>query len=744
MKKNKKVILIIFFIVINTFQLRAQNIYGYIYDKASKEYLVGANVYFDNLKIGTSTNNYGFYSLKISGESQKIIISYVGYEAVEINIIQIRKDTLLSISLEQNNKLDGVIISATKRNNEINVPVKTLNNIPLIFGEKDINKSLQLLPGIISGAEGTSSLNVRGGGNDHNLVLLDGGTIYNANHLGSFLSIFNPNTISSYTLYRNYIPAEFDGRLSSVMDVKLLEGNQNKLKANLEFGMMSTNLSMESPLKKESSSFIIGARVFNYGLFSEKLRILENSILEGYKFNDINAKFNFTLSEKDRIFFSFYRSFDKSSNENPNDNSVKNENTWATDLYSFKWNHVYSNDLFSNLYLSYSNYKYAIESNDSKRQIYLPDIHIKNTFDYFYNNTHKLKFGFNFQYFKTNSVQSLNQLNAGTQNYALFIEDYIRYNKMNIKLGLRSNFLSSNGYKHLDLNPRLKFEYDLNRNISLFLAYNRFMQNTHYIKSIQMSGQIEFWMQVSEELPVSKSNHYILGYQQSFNSNRINLSIESYYKTFTNLINLNPGRSVSVFELVSDEDLIGGGAGYSYGVEFLLKYNLKKFSGWLGYNYSRSLRQFVGVNNNEYFPFDFDRPHNIDVFLNYQINNNLSIQSTWEFSSGLPFSFPTERLYLYNFPWIDFLGIHKQWEALLFQSKNNIRMEPYHKLDISLHYKKVNEKHTITYKAGVYNVYNRINPYAYYLQFNDYTEEYEIRKISMFPIMPFISISVTL
>jgi len=721
-----------FFFQVSFLLAESYTISGYITHKNSGETLIGAAVLVkSSSNIGRVTNNYGFYSLSLPKGNYDLVFSYIGHTKQTINV-SLTKNTSLNVALEDlNNNLQEIIVSATRDNENVRqslmglekISVETVSKLPVIFGERDILKIIQLLPGVKSGGDGQSGFTVRGGTIDQNLILLDDAPVYNASHLLGFFSTFNSDAINDVALYKGTAPAQFGGRISSVVDVKMNEGDNQHYGVSGGIGLISSKLNVEGPLQKGKSSFLLSGRRTYADIFL-KLddRFKDNQLY----FYDFNAKLNYRFSDKDRFFVSGY--FGRDILGISNRFSIDWGNTTAT----ARWNHLYNSKLFGNTSLIYSSYNYKINlQNDSNKFSILSTINdwnLKQEFQYFPNSNNQWKIGYNIIYHTITPGQIItetvtedkNQIKNGLESAIYVNNDWQATDKLKVNYGLRlSHFLVLGGsdYFILDdnknvtdtinqtkpianyiyLEPRFSLSYTLSEKNSLKLAYTRNTQNLHLITNSVSGSPTDKWIMNSNNVKPEVSDQLSMGYFRNFADNTYEFSVEAYYKSMQHQIdykdNANDRAPVIETELLY-------GKGRAYGLELLLKKNQGKFTGWLGYTLSRSEKQIDGINQNNWYAARQDRTHDISIVTMYDISKRWNVSAVWVYQTGNAITFPSGKY--------EYAG-QTIW---LYTERNGYRMPAYHRLDLGATYKfkeKKNFKSELSF--SLYNAYGRENPY---------------------------------
>ncbi|MCF8358442.1 MAG: TonB-dependent receptor [Prolixibacteraceae bacterium] len=770
---------------------------GYVFDNATGERLINANIYNPETYKGTTTNTYGFFSLTLPKGTFKFTVSFVGYNSEDL-IINLQQDTLLSIGLDLKGALDEITVygeGADKVDNSemsvVSLPVKQIQKIPVILGEPDVLKVIQLLPGVQSGTEGTSGIYVRGGGPDQNLFMLDGVPIYNANHLFGFFSVFNPASIKTVKLYKGGFPARFGGRLSSVIDISMKEGNMKKISGEASIGLISSRISLEGPIVKDKTSFIVsGRRTYGDLLLQPFLKLAtiqeqDMNLSAGYYFYDLNAKINHIFSERSRLYLSGYFGKDMfymNLKSHYNDDDVRYDEKmganigWGNGIGALRWNYLISSKLFSNLTLTYSNYNFdvsqdftmensgndKIQSNMFEYLSGIEDMSAKIEFDYYPAPQHDIKFGANYTYhfFKpgVNHMESIDEdfkdFNIDTifgndSIYAHeiygFIEDNFDIGPLfKLNLGLHFSGFDVQDVFYPSLQPRASIRFRGGENWSVKASYAMMSQNVHLLSSSTISLPTDLWLPTTKKIKPQVSQQYALGgfFKLPWN---LDLSVEGFYKNMTNLIEYKPGASFAS-STTGWEEQIELGKGWSYGGELLLEKKVGKLTGWVGYTLSWSKRRFKNLNFDEPFFARYDRRHDVSVTLTYEFYEDMDMGITWVYGTGNAVTLGKQKFKELSDP-------STYWNNTLtyYESRNNYRMPAYHRLDWGINFHKDLKYGRRTISVSVYNSYNRQNPFFLYWGYdyemktdpetgNTYEEsEPALKQISIFPIIPSIS-----
>lgn len=739
MYKNFTCFFIVFFIFLHpVFAGDQMTVSGYIRDSKTGEDLIGATVSVKELSSkGSASNSYGFYSITLPSGQYQITVQYMGYipQVQQIDLTQSRKfDFLLE---PEDNALGEVVVTSKRKNDNITkldmgvqtLDTKDIKNIPVLFGEKDILKTIQLLPGIKSAGEGSSGFNVRGGAADQNLILLDEATVYNASHLMGFFSVFNSDAIKDISVYKGNEPAEYGGRLSSTLDIKMNDGNDKKISVNGGIGLISSRLTIEGPLISDKGSFIVSARRTYADLF---LKLSKDTTLNQAQlyFYDFNAKANYKLDDNNRIFLSGY--FGKDVLGLGNTFGIN----WGNSTATLRWNHLFSDRLFSNTSFIFSNYDYKIDINngiDLNIISQIRDFSLKQDFQLFSGTNNTLKFGFNSIYHEiipgAITASSDVDLKTLTNKYAWENAFYVSHqytfsNKFSVEYGARlsafsligpGNFYSydSNGnptdttfYRagqfvktYFNLEPRATFNYILNQQSSVKASYSRNVQNLHLISNSTSGNPTDLWIPSSNNVKPEIADQVSLGYYRNFSDNLYEFSTEVYYKNLQNQIDYRNGAELNFNENIESQILFGSGR--AYGLELFLKKKYGRFNGWISYDLSRTELKFDGINNGNYYPARQDRTHDISVVGMYELSKRWTLSATWVYNTGNAVTFPTGKYEIDG------------KTVLLYSNRNANRMPAYHRLDLGATWIiKKTKTFESSWTFSLYNAYGQENAYT--------------------------------
>jgi hypothetical protein len=740
---------------------------GYVKDIKTGEELPFASIYIEETKTGIVSNQFGFYSITLKPGTYHFLFFYIGYNNLPKKIL-LDKKIVLNAEMVQNSKdLEEVTVYGEEKNRNIirnemgttKLDVKEIKSIPVLFGERDVLKTIQLLPGVASGTEGTGGFFVRGGGNDQNMILIDDAPVYNASHLVGFFSVFNSDALKDVNLIKSGIPAQYGGRLSSVLDIQMNNGNMKEYSVSGGIGLISSRLTVEGPIIKDKSSFIISGRRTYGGLafkFAKEERLKESDVY----FYDLNVKTNLKISDKDRLFLSGYFGRDalKYSDEFGYD--------WGNATTTLRWNHLFSNKIFSNLSVIYSQYNYDIhiflDDDMLNLQSGINNFNIKDDFTFFINTTNTIRAGFcainytfkpgEIYYEKANSTDMLIDKKHGLETSAYLSNEQKVNDWMNLEYGLRysgyyalgpgteykfdneNNCIDTvywgNGelikfYKNLE--PRLLVNIIIDQANSIKASYTRTAQYLHLLSNVNVSIPNDLWVPSSTIIKPEKADQFSIGYFKNFKKNMFETSVEIYYKKLFNQVDYINGAN-TLFNRFVEGDLTFG-VGQSYGVELYVQKKLGKLSGWLSGTLSRTERKFEEINSGNFFPMRYDRTFDIDLILMYQISPRVSANATWVYYTGDAVTFPSGKYMVDNMP------------IAYYSERNAQRMPAYHRLDLGVSVEGKNRgKYHSNWNFAIYNVYAHENPFLIsFRQVKDNPGKLEAVQVSLFSIVPSIS-----
>ncbi|MGN6165551.1 MAG: TonB-dependent receptor [Flavisolibacter sp.] len=769
--------LLFFFIGTSVFAQSKYTINGYVRDSVSGESVTAATITIDGKTV--TSNAYGFYSLTLNEGEYDVTVSHVSYistsfhvsleENIEQNILLLPKSAALNEVVVYSKKRDANV--RTAQMGKIDLSIGQIKNVPAFLGEVDILKTIQLLPGVQSAGEGNSGFYVRGGGPDQNLIILDDAVVYNTGHLFGFFSIFNADAIKNTSLIKGGMPAQYGGRLSSVLDVTMKDGNSNQFQTEGGIGLIASRFSVQGPIKKDKASFIVSARrTYIDALVKPFISKESNAYGSGYYFYDLNAKINYKFSEKDRLFLSGYFGRDVFSYRDKK-LSFRADIPWGNATGTLRWNHVFNRKLFANTTVVYNDYHFKFGAAQNNFEIGLAsgikDGTGKIDFDYYPSGRHKIKFGGIATYHKfIPNVTSGHQdsvifkpSNDGVKyalENALYVQDdWDLSDKVKLNYGLRwssfsqigpytkyikddnQNKLDSTIYKSFEkvkayagFEPRVTLRYSLNTTTSLKGSVTRNLQFIHLVSNAGTTLPTDLWVPSTFRVKPQISWQYAGGIFKNFKNNEYETSVELYYKRMQHQIEYKEGYSPSLRD--PEEEFVFG-KGWSYGTEFFINKTRGRLTGWIGYTLSWTWRRFPDLNAGEKYPAKYDRRHDLSVVGMYELNSKWKLGGVFIYATGNATSLP-ERFYVIN-------GVLTQEYSAI----NKYRLPSYHRLDISATYtpQKKNKKLQSYWVFSVYNLYNRKNPYFIYFDqtgspYNG-TLKIQAKQVSLFPVLPSVT-----
>ncbi len=771
---------------------------GFITDSSSGEALIGASVFIREIQRAVPTNTYGFYSVTLDQGQYTFVARYIGYADMERKI-DLTKDIKLDLDLRpvvvQMQQVE--VVKEKRRSNtestdmgRIDVDVQKLQTLPALLGEVDILKTIQYLPGVKSNGEGNSGFYVRGGGPDQNLILLDEATVYNASHLFGFFSVFNADAVKNLELIKGGMPANYGGRTSSVLDITMKEGNDQQFHGQGGIGLISSRLTLEGPLIKDRSSFIVsGRRTYIDVLTKPFLKDNKNFGGTGYYFYDLNAKANYRFSDKDRLYLSGYFGRDVFDFGGTDPGDPKFNIPWGNATVSARWNHVFSPKLFMNTTATYSDYQFTFSGARDQFSFSLfsgiKDLGLKVDLSQYPNVRHSIKYGGQYIYHtytpSTVAVQSGDTQFDIDQPSKLLAHEAAVYvldefditDQLRVNGGLRFTMfqhvgefrqyiLDSEGKStgetinyaagqkvaaYTGLEPRLSLRYRMNDRSSFKASYNRNLQYVHLASFSSIALPTDVWIPSGSNVKPQIGTQYAAGYFRDFKEHTYETSVEVYYKDMANLVEYKEGAQPQDNGNTNYDAQLVFGNGYSYGAEFFVKKRTGKLNGWVGYTWSRTMRKFPDINKGEEFPSRWDRTHDLSVVASYELNKRWSFGATFVYSTGQAVTLPLQRYFVEG-------RIVSQ-----YTQRNGYRMDPYHRLDIAVTLKNrdtkqvrdpqtgevttVKRKWQSSWTLGIYNVYNRANPYFIYFDDSGTVAGGDLKvtakQVSLFSILPSIT-----
>ncbi len=752
---------------------------GSVRDQNTGESLIGAGIFNIPSAQGTTANTYGFYSLTLVQDTAQIQVSYVGYATVKFKFF-LQKDTTINVDLTSGTDLKEVVITGTADENiqestrmsTIDLPVSQIKAMPALFGETDVFKVLQLLPGVQSGAEGTSGLYVRGGGPDQNLILLDGVPVYNASHLFGFLSVFNADAINRVELIKGGFPARYGGRLSSVIDISMKEGNTKKLQGEGSIGLIASRLTLEAPINDKTSFIVSGRRTYIDLLARPIIRKQsDGDAMGGYYFYDLNSKINHRINDNNKVYLSIYLGNDKAFAKSKSTNTYEGVTTtskdngglqWGNITTALRWNKIISNKLFSNLTATYSRYRFNVYAASEQRTTApdttygshsntayisgIRDYAVKLDFDYMPNPDHYIKFGGQaiqhlftpgvFNYASTaQGDTTLGAQKVYAREFAVYLEDDFLFTH-NFKLngGIHASGFYVAGKFYYSIQPRVSARYLLSPALSLKASYAQMAQYIHLLTNVGLGLPTDLWVPTTPSVQPERSYISAVGGAYNFN-NKYEFSLEGYYKKMKGLIEYKDG--ASYIDIENDwQTKVESGDGESYGAEFFAQKKTGRINGWVGYTLSWTNRTFENLNEGRAFPYKYDRRHDIEIAAMYELRKNKEFSMTWVYGTGSAVTLPQSTYAGHNNQPYDFYGGEES--IRYYDGRNSYRMRAYHRLDLNYTTTKKTKWGERSWSIGVYNVYSRRNPF-----FLDLTTDEKGNKrfvqYSLFPVIPSIA-----
>ncbi|MBC8111625.1 MAG: TonB-dependent receptor [Verrucomicrobia bacterium] len=760
--KNTYLVLLLFFsfLLQNISAQEKFTVSGNIKDASNGEDLIGAAVFVKELSSGTTSNTYGFYALTLAKGKYQLVVSYVGYISQTFEV-ELSANQNLNVQLvEEQQQLAEVVITENRPQDNVQkiemsvnrLDIKTIKSIPAFLGEVDVIKSIQLLPGISTVGEGATGYNARGGGIDQNLVLQDEAPVFNSSHLFGFFSVFNPDAVKDVKLIKGGIPAQYGGRLSSILDVRLKEGNNKKFEANGGIGAIFSRLTLEAPIVKDKASFIIAARRSYIDVLAKPF-LTGNLAGSKFYFYDLTFKTNWKISQKDQVYLSAYLGRDVFNATN-----VFGSN-WGNGTTTFRWNHVFGEKLFSNLTLYYSNYDYQLRFSQNESSFdwksNVLTYSVKPEFNWYLNPKNIITFGgqvilYDFRPGKAVSLNRGITTEFGLPSKyavesAIFIgNEQTLSSRFSLQYGLRYSYWNYLGtgtaytygarpkdslgtlepistqtfgsresiQTYGNLEPRFSLKYQLSANSSIKASYNRMAQYIHLLSNTAASTPLDVWTPSTNNIKPQIAEQVAIGYFRNFSNDAYEFSAETYYKDLQNQIDYIPGADLLLNANLEGELLYGKGR--AYGLELYLRKNSGKFTGFVSYTLARTERLVNGVNSNKWFPARFDRTHNLSVTGNYEPNKRWSFSANFVIITGTPGTFPTERFEIQDYKAVPYIGDF---------SRNNVRIPVYHRLDLSATLqaktgKLFGRKFDKYWVFSVYNAYNRRNAFSLYFNNN--------------------------
>lgn len=779
---------LVFLVVCIYAQAMAQHtMQGYISDSKTGEKLIGCSVYISGTTHGVTSNNYGFYSIKTDKLPARLVFSYIGYKSDTIEFRTSIENINISLTAKTSNLKEIEIkatggVSSTPRTGVLSIPVQQIKQLPALGGEVDVLKAFQLMPGVQGGNEGTSGLYVRGGTPDQNLVLLDDIPLYYVNHIGGFVSVFDVNAINDIKLIKGGFPARYGGRLSSVVDIRMKDGNSSGIKGEYGIGILASRLFIEGPLSKnKKTKFMFSFRRCNIDLVTRLATRMQSSLeySAGYTFYDLYSKITHEFDAKNSLSFSFYngrdniffKQRDRVAAGSDTFFDYKANVKWGNTLASLKWNHQYNSHVFGSLTFAYTHFDYLngvqyVEKNKTDRKVIdranssfvsgVNDLILKKDFDYFVSNIFSLKLGAGYthhqfnpgmNYYKNVSLDStVGSPKLQSDEITAYVEsDFKLFKDVNANAGFHFNTYFVGGAIFPSLQPRITVNYKLKQNMSIKSSFVYMQQNLHLLSNSGAGLPTDLWVPATSTTSPQYSYLYSLGLYHTLKNKGIELSIEGYYKSLSNQIEFSEGASFFGGTNNWEDKIERNGKGKNYGVEFLAQKEHGRFTGWIGYTLSYNYRKFDNINNGEWFPYKFDRRHYFTIVANYTLKKNIVFSGDFVFNTGNAITLPDGKYPTINeefnngsfaSPFPVFTRVYDN--TYTYPGRNQSRMPVYHRLDFAVRFIKEREKGTREWVISIYNVYSRQNPYFVYME-HDNQKKLHLYQISIFPIIPSFS-----
>ena len=776
---------------------RKFTISGYVTDGTSSETLIGANILESRQQQGTTTNPYGFYSITLPAGETELSFSYLGYTTRQYRL-ELSKDTLINVLMQDNNQLEEVVIVSDKAEAGITatqmgaqeIPIAQIKNTPSILGEADVMKTIQLMPGVQAGVEGSAGLYVRGGGPDQNLILLDGVPVYNVDHLFGFFSVFTPEAVKKVTLFKSSFPARFGGRLSSVVDVSSNDGDMKKYHGTLSVGLLSSKIQLEGPIIRDKTSFNISARRSYIDLIAKPFMPKDDKI--SYYFYDINAKINHKFSDRSRLFLNFYNGKDsyyfKTTDSSSSMYKDKMSLNWGNTIATARWNYIFNQKVFSNTTVAYNKYRMDANSTVYTKTNLIESISESNyhsnyhsgicdwsyLIDFDYNPTpaHHIKFGAGYLHHDfrpevaTSKIQekedgitkqdtlynSISNSTIQAHEVSAYIEDNFDIgSRLRMNVGLHLSMFRVQRRNYFSVQPRVSARYQLTKHTALKASYTKMSQYIHLLSSTPISMPTDLWVPVTSKIKPMQAHQYSLGsYYTGLTG--WEFSVEGYYKQMRNVLEYKEG--VSFLGSSSGwENKVEMGKGRSMGIEFMAQKTTGKTTGWIAYTLAKSDRKFAigGINNGERFPYKYDRRHNLSLVVNHKFSNRIDIGASWIFSTGGTATIAEEVTAIIR-PGEDAIQ-----QKDYIEKRNNYRLPASHRLNIGVNFNKKTKHGVRTWNISLYNAYNAMNPtmiysnnsggYASYIKNQEDGKVYlqyipakrKITKLTLLPCVPSVT-----
>lgn len=750
---------------------QSNSVSGFVKDVESGEPLAGAYI-FDSLSMrGCSANDYGYFSMTVDSSVARLMISFVGYEKRVVDVSNLDKNGAV-YSLKTDNTFEEVLVFGSRPidqvggSSKIQLPLNLIREMPSFLGEPDLFKAIARLPGVQTGVEGTAGLHVRGGSPDQNQVLLDEVPLYNVDHLLGFFSVFNMDAIRSATFIKGGLPARHGGRLASVLDVKMKEGNLQEFKGAGSIGLLSSQLMVEGPIKKEKLGFMAAFRRTYSDLVYRPILALASDVNAGYHFYDLNGTLYWNRDPRNSYYYSVYAGNDKGfmrEEDYLGYNQQKVRLKWGNMAHVLRWNHVFGPRTFSNLSLAYTFYRY-LNSRDNRlydeyaKKVYMAnnsyktsirDLMLKYQVEQIVGRNHEFQYGLNatLHDYKPGITEFSNELtqfdsvivarNIRAQEMHAFVEDQITlFDRLELNLGFHLSSFFVDDTSYLSPEPRISVALRFGEKATIKASYSRLSQFVGLLTSTYVGLPTDLWIPTTRSIPPQRSDLFVLGYHHTFDW--MNFSLEAYYREMTGLVEYKQGAS-NYLGRENWENLVATGTGEAYGFEFLAEKNFGRLSGWMAYTLSWSNRHFEGIDDD--FPYKYDRRHNLSLSGVYHFSKRTSLSATWIYYSG-------ENVTLSDARYVTYPGLTTGFERNIefypgfattenFPGRNKLKMPAYHRLDLGVSLRKQKKRGETAWRFGIYNVYNRQNTF-FVMMYENENREIKLNRYSFTPIMPFV------
>ncbi|MCG8578483.1 MAG: TonB-dependent receptor [Bacteroidales bacterium] len=763
LKQRMWAVIALFSLVLSTSIAKEKyTISGEVIDAETGEALIGVTIYTADKTTGTMTNTYGFYSLTLPQGKQTILYSFVGYETQQRQV-NLNSDQSIKINLKTNETaLNEVVVSAEKKDKNISatpmtgekLDMKTIDKLPVLFGERDVLKTIQLLPGISTVSEGGNGFSVRGGSIDQNLILLDEAPVYSASHLMGFFSVFNADAIKGMTVYKSGIPANYGGRAASVLDITMRDGNMKKFQGSGGIGLLASRLTLEGPIIEDKMSFIVSGRRSYADLMAKGANQIDGDTK--MYFYDLNAKLNWKINDNNRLFVSGYFGKDDFGFE---DLGMDWGNTTAT----LRWNHLFSSQLFSNTTALYSEYDYGFNFGDrGSMSSGIKDVSLKQDFTWYASPQNTMKYGLNATYhtfypgeflFEDNTISDIKVAEKQALESAIYISNEQKVGtKLTLDYGIRASMFNQFGAgenvtydddnnivdkeyfdkgeimkSYYGFEPRIGINYRMNSKSSFKASYNRMVQYLHLMSNSTSGQPTDTWMPSSFNIEPTTVNQYSVGFFRNFMDNTFEFSAETYYKSMNNISDYKDGTQVMLNEDI--ESYVLQGEGRSYGMELYLKKKYGAFTGWISYTLSNTDNKIEGINDGDWYDSSYDKTHDVSIVTSYQFTDRVSVSANWIFYTGNAVTFPSGKY--------EFDGNQVPY----YTERNGYRMPDYHRLDLNVHLEgKGKGRFKSSWDFSLYNLYNQVNAYTINFRENENNPNVtEAVKLSLFGIVPSVT-----